>query len=98
MEHPEDGRAPDEWVVFVGEQMSFLTGGALQAPIHGVPAVRAAPEATSSLVRCASPFFLRAAPSAVMTGEPGALSCRELMEQHIIGLRPWRRRGRLPDW
>ena len=34
---PEQGLAPNEWVLFAGETLSFLTGGQIQAPIHSVP-------------------------------------------------------------
>lgn len=37
--YPEQGLGPNEWVLFAGETLSFLTAGALQAPIHSVPQV-----------------------------------------------------------
>jgi hypothetical protein len=39
MMYPEQGLGPNEWVLFAGETLSFLTGGAVQAPIHSVPQI-----------------------------------------------------------
>jgi hypothetical protein len=39
MTYPEQGLGPNEWVLFAGETLSFLTGGAVQAPIHSVPQI-----------------------------------------------------------
>lgn len=36
---PEDGLQTNEWVLLAGETLQFLTGGAIQAPIHSVPFV-----------------------------------------------------------
>ncbi|KAJ1633726.1 hypothetical protein T492DRAFT_979497 [Pavlovales sp. CCMP2436] len=80
---------PGEWVLFAGETLSFLTGGALQAPVHRVPWV----ERGARPQRCAAPFFLRAAPWATVRDPSGAveLSCRQLIERHCATRRPWRR-------
>jgi len=59
--NPEDVLADDEWLVFSGETLSFLSGGLLRAPLHRVPWVSRAANETR---RCSMPFFLRAAPSA----------------------------------
>jgi hypothetical protein len=56
---PEIGLGPDEWVVFAGETIGFMTNGRLNAPIHRVPWVD-----TGGAFRCSMPFFLRASPSA----------------------------------
>lgn len=97
LSYPEDGLPPNEWVVFAGEAIAFLTGNAVQAPLHAVPPVMP-PESTtgqsgkSGKRRCSAPFFLRAAPDALLSAPDGGntLTCRELMEKHSIGLRPWR--------
>ena len=39
MMYPEQGLGSNEWVLFAGETLSFLTGGAVQAPIHSVPQI-----------------------------------------------------------
>ena len=72
---PEIGLAPNEWVLFAGETLSFLTSGALQAPIHSVPFIdrhevaRAQARQTGSIpvvppLRRSMPLFLRAVPEA----------------------------------
>ena len=72
---PEMGLAPNEWVLFAGETLSFLTGGALQAPIHSVPFIdrhevartRARQTGSAPVVpplRRSMPLFLRAVPEA----------------------------------
>ena len=35
--YPEKDLKSNEWILFAGETLSFLTGGAIQAPIHAVP-------------------------------------------------------------
>lgn len=100
LSRPEDELADGEWLLFAGETLAFLTAGALQAPVHRVPWV----ERGARPPRCAAPFFLRAAPWALLRNPSGsvALSCRELMERHCATRRPWRgvRRGALSvgDW
>ena len=72
---PEIGLAPNEWVLFAGETLSFLTSGALQAPIHSVPFIdryevaRTHAAQTGSIpvvppLRRSMPLFLRAVPEA----------------------------------
>jgi len=107
---PESHLKEHEWLVFPGETLSFLTGGALPAPIHGVPArVEIADNGTGSGAatdhgrRCSAPFFLRAAPEAALSPLtkdelPGTLTCREFMTKHSVGLRPWRVRRDGADW
>jgi isopenicillin N synthase-like dioxygenase len=106
---PVDGQLHDpeaelgdetEWLLFAGETLAFLTGGQLHAPLHRVPWV----ERGSRPARCATPFFLRAAPWAVLTDPTGSIeiTCRQLMERHCAARRPWRlqRAGSLNtgDW
>ena len=50
--------------------------------------------------RVSMPFFLRARSNALLKSDavPGEeMTCRELMERHCLGVRPWRLRGR-NDW
>lgn len=106
--HPESElQSPREWVVFAGETMSYLTNGALPAPIHGVQdpcnidTVVTFEDRQQLPRRCSAPFFLRAAPDAELRAlHSGGLSisCRDLMEQHSIGPRPWRLRGTTSDF
>eukprot|EP00811_Abedinium_folium_P020702 NODE_2969_length_2114_cov_3.300956.p1 GENE.NODE_2969_length_2114_cov_3.300956~~NODE_2969_length_2114_cov_3.300956.p1 ORF type:complete len:512 (-),score=143.13 NODE_2969_length_2114_cov_3.300956:326-1861(-) len=86
--HPEDALGPQRWLVFGGETLGFLTGGACPAPIHRVPWVARGDRPR----RISMPFFLRAAPRAQLVAQPSgiSLSCRALMERHSTGLRPWR--------
>jgi hypothetical protein len=97
---PESELVDGDWLLFAGETLSFLTGGALQAPLHRVPWV----ERGAQPPRCAAPFFLRAAPWALLRDPSGAreLTCRELMEGHCAAHRPWRLRKRgalaIGDW
>jgi len=99
---PESHLKEHEWLVFPGETLAFLTGGALSAPIHGVPA-RVENADTFTGRRCSAPFFLRAAPEAVLTPLisdelPGTLTCRDFTMKHAVGLRPWRLRRDGADW
>lgn len=99
---PEEGLRPNEWVVFPGETLGFITGGLLQAPIHGVVGRGQQREAPGAPVgqsppgaprRCSAPLFLRAAPDALLAapgGEGPRLATRDFMERHAIGPRPWR--------
>ena len=65
---PEQGLTENEWVLFSGETLSFLTGGALQAPIHSVPHIdRRDVQSRLGLavpppLRRSMPLFLRADP------------------------------------
>jgi isopenicillin N synthase-like dioxygenase len=88
-------------VLLAGETLSFLTGGAVQAPIHRVPWIERQPD---SAPRRSAPFFLRAHPASRLRAPTAALdlSCRELMEMHILSFRPWRLRAadaiNVGDW
>merc|ERR1712129_461223 len=99
---PESHLKEHEWLVFPGETLGFLTGGALPAPIHGVPArVENADDCTGR--RCSAPFFLRAAPEATLSPLttdqlPGTLTCREFVTKHAVGPRPWRVKRDGLDW
>ena len=37
MLYPEVDLRPNEWILFAGESLSFLSGGTIQAPLHSVP-------------------------------------------------------------
>lgn len=37
MLYPEENLGPNEWILFAGESLSFLSGGTIQAPLHSVP-------------------------------------------------------------
>ena len=37
MLYPEEDLGPNEWILFAGESLSFLSGGTIQAPLHSVP-------------------------------------------------------------
>ena len=58
----ELGLGMNELTLFCGEQLAFLSGGALPAPIHRVPPP---PEAHGT--RYSMPFFARAHPAATLT-------------------------------
>jgi hypothetical protein len=58
----ELGMGLNELTLFCGEQLAFLSGGALPAPIHRVPPP---PEAHGT--RYSMPFFARAHPTATLT-------------------------------
>ena len=62
MDFPEVDLGREDWLVFGGETLSFLTGGEVQAPIHRVPWTQ--PESDGRL-RVSMPFFLRARQAAV---------------------------------
>jgi hypothetical protein len=98
-------------VLLAGETLAFLTGGAVQAPLHRVPWVdrrqqqpdddddgsepSPPPPLPPPPPRRSAPFFLRAHPAArvrapaTTTAAPD-MSCRELMERHVLSFRPWR--------
>eukprot|EP00928_Gymnodinium_smaydae_P071379 TRINITY_DN54991_c0_g1_i1.p1 TRINITY_DN54991_c0_g1~~TRINITY_DN54991_c0_g1_i1.p1 ORF type:complete len:309 (-),score=17.86 TRINITY_DN54991_c0_g1_i1:521-1327(-) len=83
-----------EWIVMAGETLAYLTyctQNPIHAPVHRVPYV----DRGRGDRRLAMPFFLRAAPSAILTpsNSQESMSCRELMERHAVGLRPWRLRN-----
>eukprot|EP01041_Mallomonas_annulata_P012460 gene12460-26210_t len=167
--YPENNLQEDEWLLFTGETLSYMTGGIFRAPLHRVPFVDcnncvSSTTATVGLEqqsqpqkrRCSMPFFLRAAPNALLrprtmnncpkntitssvrsannfttvcnnmrmrnsddvcnnddivnncnsissyyyvnedscvfspSTEVPPMSCRRLMESHIVGDRPWR--------
>jgi hypothetical protein len=101
--HAEAGLSASlgDCVLLAGETLAFLTGGAVKAPIHRVPWVERQP---GSPPRLSAPFFLRAHPAARLR-DPTAtlnLSCRELMEMHVLSFRPWRLRAfdarNVGDW
>ena len=57
---PERDLAPNEWLVFAGEALAFVTSGAIQAPIHCIRRVHG----KTGEVRCAAPHFVRPHPQA----------------------------------
>ena len=61
----EGGMAPDEITIFAGEQLAYLTGGVLPAPLHRVPAPAAVAGVEGS-PRISMPFFVRAHPDATL--------------------------------
>lgn len=96
---PEQQLKPNEWMVFAGETLAFMTGGCFRAPIHRVPWIN---REDGTPPRVAAPFFLRAAADATLvacdTGEK--MRCATFMKSHAVGMRPWRlknKNGR-NDW
>jgi hypothetical protein len=79
-------------VLLAGETLEFVTGGAVKACIHRVPWVDRQQDAPP---RRSAPFFLRAHPAARLRHPKAQLdmSCRELMELHVLSFRPWRLRA-----
>ena len=72
--YPEEGLRPNEWVLFAGETLSFLSAGAIEAPLHSVPhinretlrTVDGSDCQTIPPMRRSMPFFLRADPEAFL--------------------------------
>eukprot|EP00746_Dinoflagellata_sp_MGD_P047625 gnl/MRDRNA2_/MRDRNA2_217558_c0_seq1.p1 gnl/MRDRNA2_/MRDRNA2_217558_c0~~gnl/MRDRNA2_/MRDRNA2_217558_c0_seq1.p1 ORF type:complete len:378 (-),score=54.34 gnl/MRDRNA2_/MRDRNA2_217558_c0_seq1:72-1127(-) len=87
-EYPETMLGESHWLVFAGETLSFLTGGAIQAPIHRVPWV----QRDCELARVSAPLFIRASPDALLIPECNGekMTGKDFLEQHAVGLRPWR--------
>jgi hypothetical protein len=75
---PEQGLAANEFILFAGETLSYLTGGVIQAPIHSVPFVNRTKIETKEDIknditepslcplRRSMPLFLRALPDAYL--------------------------------
>lgn len=76
--YPEQGLAANEFILFAGETLSYLTGGVIQAPIHSVPFVNRSKievcedirtnltEPSMYPLRRSMPLFLRALPDAYL--------------------------------
>ena len=86
---PERNLRPDEFIVFAGETLSFLSQGLLPAVLHGVPPVNA-----PGPKRCSCPFFQRVSVHAQLRDVDGAtITGKAYTEKHAASLRPWRRRN-----
>lgn len=88
LDHPEVGLPPNEWLVFAGETLGFMTGGEVRAAIHKVPWVEGS--------RVSMPYFLRPH-SDSMLGAPGGkpvMRASTLTGEHLDSIvRPWRTPG-----
>lgn len=84
---PEKDAAPGEWIVFAGQTLAFLTGGAVQAAAHHVPFV---PE-HDGVTRTSMPLFLRAAPGAIIASPDGLdrMTIEAFMENVVGAGSPW---------
>jgi len=93
LDKPESTLQPQEWIVFAGETLGYLTSGAVRAPIHRVPWVD---HSTVEVPRMSMPFFLRADPNMHLTALTSGkrMTCQQLMTDHIVsGSRPWRQKA-----
>jgi hypothetical protein len=109
----EVGLAEDEFSVFAGEQLAFLTNGRIRAALHRV-------QAPNTRGRFAMPFFVRAHPNSMLHPAPSAFPtdgterdahahaevplprmCEEFVVNELFRRRPWRRplaAGIIPDY
>jgi len=88
LDHPEVGLPPNEWLVFAGETLGFMSGGEVRAAIHKVPWIEGS--------RVSMPYFLRPHWNS-MLGAPGGkavMRAGTLMDEHLDNIvRPWRTPG-----
>jgi len=82
---PEHNVLPNEWLIFPGEAMGYMTSGRIPGNVHRVAWTKKA--SPTDPPRMAMPMFLRAEPGALLTRT--GLSNRELMERHSVGKRPY---------
>ena len=78
----EEGLRQGEITLFCGEQLSFLSAGALPAPLHRVPA-----PPSDGVTRYSMPFFARAHPEATLVplGSSGSGSRQKYTSAEHVG-------------
>ena len=81
-----------EITLFCGEQLAYLSDGAVPAPLHRVP-----PPAADGATRYSMPFFARAHPeahlvpcTATLDESTAGVGCGELVLERLFRRRPWR--------